>query len=113
MRALPTSQMEVEEFGEEDDIIIVEEGEAASTSARDSRSKPLSSAKSIRDKNASQFPDDDFDFDDCEILVRPEKSQRFSIDTYIPFYTQYPLLCAFTFLLMPFQTTTKEKSLDD
>lgn len=76
LRALPTSQMEVEEFGEEDDIIIVEEGEAASTSARDSRSKPLSSAKSIRDKNASQFPDDDFDFDDCEILVRPEKSQR-------------------------------------
>ncbi|KAL6424189.1 hypothetical protein ACFW04_009804 [Cataglyphis niger] len=66
----PASRIEIEKFDEEDDIMIVE----ASTSAHNSRSKELPSTSSFRDKYASEFPDNDFDFDDCEI-IRIEKSR--------------------------------------
>ncbi|RLU20710.1 hypothetical protein DMN91_007323 [Ooceraea biroi] len=67
LRALPVSRMAVEEFNGEDDIMV----EEASTSACNSRSKPLSSANSLGNKSASEFPDDDFDFDDYEMIVEP------------------------------------------
>lgn len=54
--------------------MIVEE---TSISARDSHSKPSSSA-SFKNKYASEIRNNDFDFD-CEIIVNTEKSQRFSI----------------------------------
>lgn len=68
----PASRVEIEKFDEEDDIMIIE----ASTSAHNSRSKQPPSASSFRNKYASEFPDNDFDFDDCEI-IRTEKSRRF------------------------------------
>ncbi|XP_029675864.1 recQ-mediated genome instability protein 1-like isoform X1 [Formica exsecta] len=68
----PTSRVEIEKFGEKDDIMIVEE---TSISAHDSRNKQPPSTSSFRNEYASEFLDNDFDFDDCEIMVRTEKSR--------------------------------------
>lgn len=59
----------------EDNIMMIEE---ASTSSCDFRSKPLLPASSIKNQNCSEFPDDDFDFDDCDI-IEIEGSRRFPI----------------------------------
>ncbi|XP_011255186.1 recQ-mediated genome instability protein 1 isoform X2 [Camponotus floridanus] len=68
----PASRMEIENFNEEDNnIMIVEE---VSVSAHDFRSKPLSFASSSKiNKDASEFRNNDFD--NCEIIVNTEKSR--------------------------------------
>jgi len=65
--------MEVQEIDNDNDVIIIEE---TSTSACDSHSKQLPSTSSARSESISEFPEEDFDFDDCEIMVKPKKSQR-------------------------------------
>lgn len=56
--------METEEFEEEDDVMIVEEIPA---SVHDSRDKLPVPTSSYENENI-EFPDDDFDFNDCEII---------------------------------------------
>jgi hypothetical protein len=79
--------MEVEEIDDDDDIIIIKE---TSTSARDSHSKQLPSTSFARNESVSEFPDEDFDFDDCEIIVEPKTSQRFSIYIFLCILNIYP-----------------------
>lgn len=86
MRSVSPSRMEIENFNEEDDIMIVEE---PSVSAHDSRSKPSSSASAFKiNKYASEFRND---FDNCEIIVNTEKSRRFSSLYFFSFF--YVILC--------------------
>lgn len=65
----PTSNME--RF-RENDVIIVED---ASNSTYQSRNR-LHPATSSEDKNTIKFPDDDFDFNDCNMIVETEESQK-------------------------------------
>ncbi|XP_011143330.1 recQ-mediated genome instability protein 1 isoform X2 [Harpegnathos saltator] len=65
LQTLPSSRMGTEGFGKEDDLIIVEE---ISSSTYNLRDKPSFSAKSRKNKDITNFPDDDIDFDDCEII---------------------------------------------
>lgn len=82
----PASRMEIENFNEEDDIMIVEEPSVST----DSRSKPSSSASSFKiNKYASEFRNNDFD--NCEIIVNTEKSRRFSSLYFFSFF--YVILC--------------------
>lgn len=69
LRVLPSSRMKTEGFEEEDDLIIIEE---TSISAQNSRDKPSLPAKSCKNEDITDFPDDDFDFNDCEMMVKTE-----------------------------------------
>lgn len=70
LRVLPTLRMETEGFKEEEeDIMIVED---MSTSLRDSCGRPPLPANSYKNENIAEFPDDDFDFDDCDIIETKE-----------------------------------------
>lgn len=66
-------QMEIEQFNNENDIMIIEE--ETSNSAHKSRNKSLPSASTSKDKYASEFLTNDFNFDDYEIVVDAEKSR--------------------------------------
>lgn len=68
------SPMETEKI-DEDDLMIIEE---ASTSTHVFR-KPPPPTSSLKNQNLLEFPDDDFDFDDCDIVIKTKESQRFSI----------------------------------
>lgn len=102
---LPASRMEIERFNEEDDIMIVEE---TSISAHNSCSKPSSSASSFKNKYASEFGNNDFNFDDCEIIVDTEKSQRFSI--FLLFYLLISNLFSY-FILYTYYFSKQDKNL--
>lgn len=68
-RVLP-SPMETEKI-DEDDLMIIEE---ASTSTHVFR-KPSPPTNSFKNQNLLEFPDDDFDFDDCDIVIKTKESQ--------------------------------------
>lgn len=70
------------------DIMIIEE---ASTSTRNFHDKQPLSTSSIKNQNFSEFPDDDFDFDDCNVIIKTNELQRFlaSMHFYIIFYIHY------------------------
>jgi len=73
------SRMETKKIDKKDDII---EQTSISTYDFHSKSPPMSS---IKNTNFSEFPDDDFNFDDCDIINKIKESQRFF----------YPFLCIF------------------
>ncbi|XP_025995661.1 recQ-mediated genome instability protein 1 isoform X2 [Solenopsis invicta] len=54
------------------DIMIIEE---ASTSTRNFHDKQPLSTSSIKNQNFSEFPDDDFDFDDCNVIIKTNELQ--------------------------------------
>ncbi|XP_011875147.1 PREDICTED: recQ-mediated genome instability protein 1-like isoform X2 [Vollenhovia emeryi] len=58
----------------DDDIILIEE--EASTSTRNFHSKPPPPTSAPRNQNVSDFPDDDFDFDDCDVIMKTKEPQR-------------------------------------
>lgn len=66
-------RMEIEQFNNQDDIIIIEE--ETSNSTYESRNKLPLSASVFKDKYASEFSNNDFDFDDYEIVIDAEKSR--------------------------------------
>ncbi|XP_014467872.1 PREDICTED: recQ-mediated genome instability protein 1-like isoform X2 [Dinoponera quadriceps] len=72
IRTLPTSRMEIDGF-EDNDITIVEE---RSTFACSSRMKSSLPTKSSKKKDVTDFPDDDFAFDDCKIITESQVSQE-------------------------------------
>ncbi|XP_032663274.1 recQ-mediated genome instability protein 1-like isoform X2 [Odontomachus brunneus] len=69
LRVLPSSRVKTGGFEEEDDLMIIEE---TSISAQNSRNEPSFPAKSCKNEDITDFPDDDFDFNDCEIIVNTE-----------------------------------------
>lgn len=64
---------------DEDDLMIIEE---ASTSTHVFR-KPLPPMSSLKNQNLLEFPDDDFDFDDCDVVIKTKESERFPIHTFL------------------------------
>ncbi|KAG5347071.1 RMI1 protein, partial [Acromyrmex charruanus] len=64
------SQMETKKVAE-DDRTTVEQ----TTSILNFHSKLSLSTKSIQNQNFSEFPDDDFDLDDCDIIIKTKESQ--------------------------------------
>lgn len=66
---------EIEETDEKDNIMIIEE---ASTSTHDF-GKSVPSTSSLKNQNFVEFPDDDFDFDDDDIIMKTNESERFPI----------------------------------
>lgn len=68
LRVLPSSRI-TEDFEEEEDLVVVEE---TLISEQNSRSKPSFSPKSCKNKDIADFPDDDFDFNDCKMMVKTE-----------------------------------------
>lgn len=83
--------METEEIND-DDIRIIEE---PSTSTHNFRSKPPPPTSSSKNQNFSEFPDDDFDFDDCDVIIKTKESQRFLIHAsfFIPFLIYIYCIC--------------------
>lgn len=68
-RILPRT--EIEETDEKDNIMIIEE---ASTSTHDF-GKSVPSTSSLKNQNFVEFPDDDFDFDDDDIIMKTNESE--------------------------------------
>jgi len=71
--------METKKIDEKDDITIIEQ---TSISTHDFHSKSPPPMSSIKNKNSLEFPDEDFDFDDCDIINKIKESQRFFIHFY-------------------------------
>ncbi|XP_011634729.1 recQ-mediated genome instability protein 1-like [Pogonomyrmex barbatus] len=71
MKFIQTSSSQIDTKKVDKKNIIIKE-----TFTRDSRSKPLLSADSIK-KKSSEFPDDDFHFNDCDIKKNYEGSLSF------------------------------------
>ncbi|XP_018373297.1 PREDICTED: recQ-mediated genome instability protein 1-like isoform X2 [Trachymyrmex cornetzi] len=64
------SQMKTKKI-DKDDRTTVEQ----TTSVLNFHSKLSLSTKSIQNQNFSEFPDDDFDLDDCDIIIKTKESQ--------------------------------------
>jgi len=73
--------METKKIDKKDDITTIEQT-SISTYDFHSKSPPLMS--SIKNQNFLEFPDEDFNFDDCDIIINKIKeSQRFFTHLYI------------------------------
>jgi len=59
---------------DKDDITIIEQ---TSISTYDFHSKSPPPMSAIKNQNFSEFPDEDFNFDDCDIINTIKESQRF------------------------------------
>ena len=77
-----------------DDRTTVEQ----TTSVLNFHSKLSLSMKSIQNQNFSEFPDDDFDLDDYDIIIKTKESQRFFIHFYASSILLFSIFLLFIFL---------------
>ncbi|XP_071564806.1 uncharacterized protein [Temnothorax nylanderi] len=66
------SRIETKKIDDSDIIIIIDD---APTSTCNFRSKSPPPTSSHKNQNFLEFPDDDFDFDDCNVIIKTKESQ--------------------------------------